>query len=462
MKIAIIGSGIAGLTSAYLLNRQHDITVFESSDWVGGHTHTVDVEVEGRPYAIDTGFIVFNDWTYPNFIRLLDQLGVASQPAEMSFSVHDPASGCEYNGNNLNSLFAQRRNLLSPGFWGMLRDILRFNREALFDLEQQHIGADTTLGDYLRRRGYGQRFIDHYIVPMGAAIWSMSLADMLTFPLQFFVRFFKNHGLLSVNDRPQWRIVAGGSRSYVAPLSAGFAERIRLNCPVHRVERDAKGVTIHSPSGAERFDKVIFACHSDQALALLAAPSEAEWTILGALRYADNDVVLHTDTRLLPDRPLAWASWNYRLGGPSRPLQSVASDGQARRGPPKKRSLREVNEHSEVGTNDAWPSAAALQQPAEQPAAVTYNMNILQGIRSDTTFCVSLNQTAAIDPAKILGHYRYAHPQFSLAGIAAQARWQELCGVQHSYYCGAYWANGFHEDGVVSALRVARAFGEQL
>ncbi len=415
MKIAIIGSGIAGLTCAYLLNRQHHITLFESSDWVGGHTHTVDVEVDGRQYAIDTGFIVFNDWTYPNFIRLLDQLGVASQPAEMSFSVHDPSSGCEYNGNNLNSLFAQRRNLLSPRFLGMLCDILRFNREALFDLEQQHIAADTTLGDYLHRRRYGQRFIDHYIVPMGAAIWSMSLADMLSFPLQFFVRFFKNHGLLSVNDRPQWRVIAGGSRSYVAPLTASFAERIRLNCPVQKVERDAEGVTLHSASGAERFDKVVFACHSDQALALLAEPSEAERQILGALRYADNDVVLHTDSRLLPQRRLAWASWNYRLGGPS-----------------------------------------------EQPAAVTYNMNILQGIRSDTTFCVSLNQTAAIDPSKILGRYRYAHPQFSLAGIAAQARWQELCGAQHSYYCGAYWANGFHEDGVVSALRVAQAFGERL
>ena len=415
MNIAIIGSGIAGLTCAYLLNRQHQITVFESSDWVGGHTHTVDVEVAGQQYAIDTGFIVFNDWTYPNFIRLLDQLGVASQPAEMSFSVHDPASGCEYNGNNLNSLFAQRRNLFSPRFIGMLRDILRFNREALFDLEQQRIAADTTLGDYLRQRGYGQRFIDHYIVPMGAAIWSMSLADMLTFPLQFFVRFFKNHGLLSVNDRPQWRVITGGSRSYVAPLTADFAERIRLNCPVQRVERDAEGVTIYSQKGAERFDKVVFACHSDQALALLAAPSETEWKILSALRYADNDVVLHTDTRLLPQRRLAWASWNYRLGGTS-----------------------------------------------EQPAAVTYNMNILQGIRSETTFCVSLNQTAAIDPSKVLGRYRYAHPQFSLAGIAAQARWQELCGAQHSYYCGAYWANGFHEDGVVSALRVAKAFGERL
>ncbi|MDX5372137.1 MAG: FAD-dependent oxidoreductase [Pseudomonadaceae bacterium] len=415
MKIAIVGSGIAGLTSAYLLSRKHEISLFEAGDWIGGHTHTVDVEVQGRSFAIDTGFIVFNDWTYPNFIRLLDRLGVASQPTEMSFSVHDPVSGAEYNGNNLNSLFAQRSNLLRPAFWGMLRDILRFNREALFDLAEQRIPADMTLGAYLDSRGYGQRFVEHYIVPMGAAIWSMSLADMLAFPLQFFVRFFKNHGLLSVNDRPQWRVIAGGSRSYVAPLTAGFAERIRLNCPVQRVERDALGVLLHSPAGAERFDKVVFACHSDQALALLAQPSETEREILGALRYADNDVVLHTDTRLLPQRRLAWASWNYRLGGPS-----------------------------------------------EYPAAVTYNMNILQGIRSDTTFCVSLNQTAAIDPSKILGRYRYAHPQYSLAGIAAQARWEELCGVQHSYYCGAYWANGFHEDGVTSALRVARAFGEEL
>ncbi len=415
MKIAIIGSGIAGLTSAYLLNRRHEVTLFEASDWIGGHTHTVDVRLDGRDYAIDTGFIVFNDWTYPNFIRLLEQLGVASRPTEMSFSVHDPDSGCEYNGNNLNSLFAQRRNLLSPSFLGMLRDILRFNREALRDLAEERIGGDITLGDYLARGRYGRRFIDHYIVPMGAAIWSMSLEDMLDFPLQFFVRFFKNHGLLSVNDRPQWRVIAGGSSAYVAPLTASFRERIRLNCPVWLVERDEDGVTLLSPAGRERFDKVVFACHSDQALALLAAPSPAERQILGALRYADNDVVLHTDIRLLPQRPLAWASWNYRLGGPAR-----------------------------------------------QPAAVTYNMNILQGIEAAKTFCVSLNQTAAIDPAKILGRYNYAHPQYSLAGIAAQARWRELYGQQHTFYCGAYWANGFHEDGVVSALRVADAFGERL
>ena len=415
MKIAIIGSGISGLTAAYLLNRQHDISVFEASSWVGGHTHTVDVQVDGRHYAIDTGFIVFNDWTYPNFIELLNQLGVTYQPTEMSFSVCDPVSGVEYNGNTLNSLFAQRRNLLSPPFWGMLRDILRFNREAVDDLQQQRIASDLSLGSYLQQRGYGERFIQHYIVPMGAAIWSMSLADMLNFPLQFFLRFFKNHGLLSVTDRPQWQVIKGGSSSYVAPLSASFAERIRLQCPVQRVERDARGVTVHSSAGSERFDKVVFACHSDQALRLLAEPSATEQQILGALPYADNDVVLHTDTRLLPKRPLAWASWNYRLGGPT-----------------------------------------------SQPAALTYNMNILQGLQSDTTFCVSLNQTAAIDPSKILARYTYAHPQYSLAGVAAQARWEELLGANHSYFCGAYWANGFHEDGVVSGLRVARAFGEAL
>lgn len=415
MKIAIIGSGIAGLTCAHLLNRRHDVTVFEAGDWVGGHTHTVQVSVEGRQYAVDTGFIVFNDWTYPNFIRLLGQLGVSFKPTEMSFSVNDPDSGLEYNGNNLNSLFAQRRNLLSPGFWGMLRDIVRFNKEAQRDLNELRIDADMTLDDYLKAGGYGERFILHYIVPMGAAIWSMSMAEMLNFPLQFFVRFFKNHGLLSVSDRPQWQVIEGGSSAYIAPLTAAFKDRIRLNCPVKRVDRDEHGVVIHSPAGIEHFDKVVFACHSDQALQILASPSEAERAILGALPYADNEVVLHTDTQLLPTRKLAWASWNYRLSG-----------------------------------------------AGHTHAAVTYGMNILQGIESDTTFCVSLNQSAGINPDKVLARFTYAHPQFSLAAVAAQNRWAELDGVRHTHYCGAYWANGFHEDGVVSALRVAAAFGETL
>ena len=415
MRIAIIGSGIAGLTCAHLLSRRHEVTVFEAANWIGGHTHTVDVHWQGRDYAVDTGFIVFNDWTYPNFIRLLDRLGVASRPTEMSFSVHDPASGLEYNGHNLDSLFAQRRNLLSPGFWGMLRDILRFNRQAIADLDGGRIAATTTLGDYLHTRGYGQRFIDHYVVPMGSAIWSMSRADMLGFPLQFFVRFCRNHGLLSVNQRPQWRVIEGGSRSYVEPLCRSFVGRIRLECPVSRITRDDNGVTVLSADGEERFDKVVFACHSDQALALLDAPSANEQEILGAIRYASNDVVLHTDTRLLPQRRKAWASWNYRLG-----------DEQ------------------------------------QIPAALTYDMNILQGIDAPVTFCVSLNQTDLIAPEKIIARFDYAHPQYSLAAVAAQARHAELLGPRHSYFCGAYWANGFHEDGVLSALRVAEQFGEQL
>lgn len=415
MRIAIIGTGIAGLTCAHLLSRRHEVTVFEAADRVGGHTHTVDVKWQGRHYAVDTGFIVFNDWTYPHFIRLLKHLGVAWRPTQMSFSVHDPRTGFEYNGHNLATLFAQRRNLLSPGFWGMLRDVLRFNRQAPTDLQQQRIDGATTLGQYLQAQGYGRRFIDHYIVPMGSAIWSMSPADMLDFPLQFFVRFCHNHGLLSVNHRPQWQVIEGGSRAYLAPLCQPFAERIRLSCAVQQVKRDDHGVAVAWAGGSERFDKVVFACHSDQALALLATPSEQERAILGAIRYASNDVVLHTDTRLLPQRRKAWAAWNYRLG-----------------------------------------------DNPQAPAALTYNMNILQGLEAPTTFCVSLNQAGQIDPACILARIAYAHPQYSLAALAAQVRQGELQGPLHSYYCGAYWANGFHEDGVLSALNVARHFGEQL
>jgi len=415
MRIAIIGSGISGLTCAYLLSRQHQVSLFEADNRIGGHTHTVDVEWAGQRYGVDTGFIVYNDWTYPNFIRLMDQLGVASRPTEMSFSVHDPASGLEYKGHTLGSLFAQRRNLLSPGFWGMLRDILRFNRQATADLLAQRIDTSTRLGDYLHAQGYGRRFIEQYIVPMGSAIWSMSPAGMMEFPLQFFLRFCHNHGLLSVDQRPRWRVIEGGSRGYIEPLCAGLREHIHLDCPVRRVSRDADGVTVHSRRGIERFDKVVFACHSDQALALLETPSVAEAEVLGALAYARNEVLLHTDTRLLPQRRNAWASWNYRLGG-----------------------------------------------PPEAPAALTYNMNILQGLDAPVTFCVSLNQSESVDPAQVLARFDYAHPQYSLAGVAAQARQGDLQGRQHSYFCGAYWANGFHEDGVVSALAVARHFGETL
>lgn len=405
MKIAIIGSGISGLTCAYYLNPTHDITVFEANDYIGGHTHTVNVQ----NHAVDTGFIVFNDWTYPNFEKLMAELNVQSHNTEMSFAVVDNDNAFEYSGSNLNTLFAQRRNLLSYSFWRMLRDIMRFNRETLRDLDA--LDAGLTLGQYLTQNRYSKRFISHYIVPMGAAIWSMPTDEMLDFPLRFFITFFKNHGLLSINNRPQWRVITGGSSAYIAPLTASFKDKIHLNTAVQKVERVNQQVQIHSPRGIEQFDAVIFACHSDTALQLLNEPSVLERELLTALPYADNDVVLHTDITRLPQRKTAWASWNYNLS-----------------------------------TN--------------QRASLTYNMNILQGIQSETTFCVSLNQTDWIAPDKILARFNYAHPQFSLSGVAAQARWTEISGVNNTYFCGAYWGNGFHEDGVSSALRVVAQINE--
>jgi predicted NAD/FAD-binding protein len=407
MRIAIIGTGISGLSAAWALHRDHALTLFEAGDYIGGHTHTVDVEVQGRPYAVDTGFIVFNDWTYPQFIELLDQLQVASRPTQMSFSVRCERSGLEYNGETLNTLFAQRRNLFRPAFYRMIRDILRFNREAPALLEQEQ---DPSLDAYLRAGRYSREFIDHYILPMAAAIWSAEPTLMGQMPARFFVRFFKNHGLLSVRDRPQWRVISGGSRSYVEALVAPFREHIRLNCPVEWLRRTHGQVEIKPVGGAvEHFDQVIIATHSDQALRLLADPSAQEREILGALPYQENDVVLHTDTRLLPQRRLAWAAWNYHL--PAQPRDRVA---------------------------------------------VTYNMNILQGLEAPETFCVTLNRGDAIDPARILYRTTYHHPVFTTAGVQAQARRAEISGVNRTWYCGAYWRNGFHEDGVDSGLAVAR------
>nr|WP_297460434.1 FAD-dependent oxidoreductase [uncultured Halomonas sp.] len=413
-RIAVIGSGISGMTAGHVLSRRHRVSLFEASERLGGHTATVDVRSDGRDHAIDTGFIVFNDWTYPHFQRLLARLGVAAQPTEMSFSVHEAHADFEYNGHTLASLFAQRRNLLSPRFYRLLADILRFNRSARRDHDSGRLSATTTLGDYLDQGRYGEDFRQRYLLPMGAAIWSASIADLERFPLTFFVRFFHNHGLLSVDHRPQWYTLIGGSRRYIPALTAPYSERIHLDCPVHSISRDVSGVTLHSSRGEERFDQVVLACHADQALALLADASPAERELLGALPFQDNEVVLHTDTRLLPRRRRAWASWNYRLDG---------RDTDAR-------------------------------------ASVTYNMNILQRIDAPQTFCVTLNDSDAIDPAKVLGRYRYAHPRFTLAGQAAQARHDEISGTANrTHYCGAYWRNGFHEDGVWSALRVAEALG---
>lgn len=417
-NIAIIGSGISGLTAAYLLNREHnDVTLFEANDYLGGHTHTKDVLLGGKSYPVNTGFIVFNDWTYPNFIKLMDQLGVKSEESDMSFSVRCENTGLEYNGTNLNTLFAQRINLVRPSFLRMIKDILRFNKETVAALEANQINDTETLGEYLSRHQYSDGFTRHYIVPMGAAIWSASVEVMMDFPLKFFLRFFNNHGMLSVDDRPQWRVISGGSRSYIDPITAGFKNNIRFNTPIKRVERQADHVTLLTDQGESyTFDEVVFACHSDQALAMLAEPTQDELSVLGALPYQDNSVVLHTDNRLMPKKPLAWASWNYHI-----------------------------------------------PQRANDCAAVTYNMNMLQNFHdAPETLLVTLNRTHEIDPAKIIDQYSYSHPVFTLDGIAAQQQHHAISGHNRTHYCGAYWFNGFHEDGVNSALRVAKHFGIEL
>ena len=412
MKIAVIGTGIAGNVAARELCREHEITVFEAAAHVGGHTHTHSIDDNGRPLAIDTGFIVFNDWTYPNFIALLDKLGVSSQPSEMSFGVKCERTGLEYKGHTLNTLFAQRRNLLRPSFHRMLRDIVRFNREARSLLEASD--DSLTLGDYLRDNRYSTAFTDYYIIPMGAAIWSAEPRRMLSFPASCFARFFANHGLLNIKDRPQWRVIRGGSRSYVDKLTAPFREQIRLNTPVTGITRRATHVEVSSAGNAtERFDRVFIACHSDQALAMLTDATPQEREVLGAIPYQQNDVVLHTDASLLPRRRLAWSSWNY---------------------------------HRLAGDNAA--------------VAVTYNMNLLQGLSTRQTYLVTLNNSAAIDPDKIIKRLSYDHPVFTQDGIAAQQRQGEINGVKHSYFCGAYWRYGFHEDGVVSALNALAHFKE--
>jgi len=423
MKIAIVGSGISGLTAAYQLHEKYDIALFEAADRLGGHTATIDVNEDGRILPVDTGFIVFNDWTYPNFIKLMGKLGVASQPTDMGFSVSAPAlhgagSGeFEYAGNNLNSLFAQRRNLLDGGHWRMLKDIVRFNRSAVDDWRRGALEPSMTLGAYLDSNGYSAEFCSRYLVPMGSAIWSASMSRMLDFSVDFFIRFFYNHGLLNIFNRPQWRVIKGGSRSYIYPLVRPFADRVHLSSPVERVVRHADGVTLHHRDSdgvvhQREFDQVIFACHSDQALSLLADASPVEREILGHIPYELNSVVLHTDISLLPRRRSAWASWNYRLQG----------------------------EH------DRLP-------------ILTYNMNMLQRLEAKKTYCVTLNADDAIDPAQVVGRYEYAHPQFSVNGNHAQSRWAEINGVNRTWFCGAYWANGFHEDGVTSALRVTKGLG---
>ena len=413
LKVAIVGTGIAGNVAAHRLHRAgHDITVFEADDRIGGHTHTHRITLDGEVQHVDTGFIVFNRRTYPQFVALLNELGVPSQPSSMSFSVRNDASGLEYNGTSLDGLFAQRSNLLRPGFIAMLAEILRFNREAPALLRDD--GDETTLGDYLEAHRFRGRFVDDYLVPMGAAIWSTDPARMFDFPARFFVRFLHNHGMITVNERPGWRVIRGGSARYVERLVAPFRTRIRLKSPVELVRRRPDTVIVHVRGREpEHFDHVFLACHADQALRMLADASREEREVLGALPYVRNEALLHTDTSLLPRRRRAWAAWNYhRLPGPRAGV------------------------------------------------ALTYDMNALQGLRSRHTFCVTLNASEHVDPGRVLRRMEYTHPLFTPAGVAAQQRHHEISGVRRTHYCGAYWRYGFHEDGVVSALQGVARFEE--
>ena len=406
MKLAIVGSGIAGNVAAWHLHREgHEITLFEAASHIGGHTHTHAID----GLAVDTGFIVFNDRTYPNFVRLLGELGVASRPSSMSFSVRKDPGGLEYNGTSLNTLFAQRRNLLSPTFLRMLSDIVRFNREAPRLLEAS---GEPELGDYLSANRYSSAFIGDYLVPMGAAIWSTDPEHMLRFPARFFVRFLANHGMLAIDDRPQWRVIRGGSARYVEKLTQPFRGRIHLETPVAWLRRTPQGVLVAARGVLQRFDAVFLACHADQALSMLADATPLEREVLGAFSYQENEVVLHTDTALLPRARRAWAAWNAHVSG--RPGERVA---------------------------------------------LTYNMNILQGLSAPKTYCVTLNRSADIRADRILKRLTYHHPLFTPAAVAAQARQKELHHGR-TFFCGAYWRFGFHEDGVVSALAALEHFRE--
>lgn len=410
MKIAIIGGGVSGLVTAALLHDRHDVTVFEAGERPGGHVNTVDVDdAAGRTHAIDTGFIVYNETNYPLFTKLLTRLGVESQPSDMSFSVRCDRTGIEWGSATLDSLFAQRRNALRPRFHRMLRDVLRFNREAATAV--QNGAASQTLGEYVADASFSAALSEHYLEPMGSALWSLPRGRVLEMPAAFFVDFFDHHGMLTVNDQPEWRVVRGGSREYVGALIAPFRDRIRTSTKVRSVSRHHAHVTVDG----ELFDHVVFACHSDQALTLLEHPTRAEREVLGALPYQRNDVVLHTDATVLPESRRAWGSWNYHV-----------------------------------------------RQDERAPATVTYNMNALQTLELPETYCVTLNATETIDPSRILYRTEMSHPVYTMEGRTAQQRRAEISGVDRTHYCGAYWGFGFHEDGVRSAVEVAAWFGGQL
>tara|TARA_E500000178_G_scaffold301091_1_gene309775 strand:- start:2603 stop:3856 length:1254 start_codon:yes stop_codon:yes gene_type:complete len=408
-KIAVIGTGIAGNVVSYYLNQNHDITVFEKNNYVGGHSHTHSVSSLEGNYQVDSGFIVFNYETYPQFTKLLKKLGVDVQTSEMSFGVRCERTGLEYMGSTFNSLFTQRRNLFRPSFWGMLLDIVRFNSNGASLLDDDD--TEISLEDYLEKEAYGKAFKEDYLLPMASAVWSADKKMMARFPAKYLMRFFHNHGLLKILNRPQWYVIKGGSKAYVDALTRGHRQAIRLETAVNSISRNEDSVIVKTSKDQERFDFVFLACHSNQALSLLANPRKAERDILGAIPFQENDAVLHTDVSLLPKNRRAWAAWNYHR----------------------------------------------LECEQDQ-VAVTYNMNILQNFSCETQFCVTLNNTRAVDPSKIIARMKYEHPVYTPESVAAQGRQREINGQDRVYFCGAYWRFGFHEDGVVSAMNALHDF----
>jgi uncharacterized protein len=409
MRIAIVGGGVSGLVCAHMLHSEHELVLFEAGERAGGHANTVRVETEAGVYDLDTGFIVFNDRNYPLFEHLLDELAVPTQPSRMSFGVSDGVD-FEYNGASPNGLFASRGNIVKPSFHRMIADLVRFNRDARKLLCSDE---DPSLYEWLARRRYSRVFVERLMVPQASAVWSTDPGRMWSFPARFLIEFFDNHGMLGFRRRPRWRTITGGSHIYVQALTRPWREHLRLSTPVTGIRRHPDHVAVSLRGHeSERFDAVVMATHSDQALALLVDPSERERELLGAIPYQRNEAVLHTDRSLLPRRRRAWASWNYHLDVAGR-------------------------------------------------CTVTYHMNRLQSLRADREFCVTLNRTAAIDPEKIIRTMHYAHPVYTPAGVAAQARHHEISARNRTHYCGAYWGWGFHEDGVKSALRVVRELGAQ-
>ena len=408
MKIAIIGSGISGNTLAYYLNPHHQIALFESNDRIGGHSHTHHIDVFNQKVSVDTGFIVFNKKTYPNFLKLLHELKVRYENSAMSFSVKDSQKDFEYNGTSLNALFAQRKNFINPKFYKMIREILRFNKSSIILLSGDE---EISLGDYLKREGYSDFFKKYYILPMGSAIWSSNIKTMMQFPAKFFIQFFNNHGMLNINDRPQWLTISGGSINYVNKMIEPSRKKIKINQNIKYVERKKDHIAIHHKDRVEKFDWVFFACHSDEALKLIKSPSFHEKNILKAIPYTDNEVILHYDDHFMPKRKLAWAAWNYHI-----------------------------------------------DDNANSPASLTYNMNILQNLKTEVPLLVTLNPLQKINKKKIIKTLSYAHPQYSLRSIEAQSKYHLISGVNRTSFAGAYWGNGFHEDGVKSALDAIQQF----